>query len=781
MNANDHVADGPATAVPPVICVLGPTRVCGPGGPVAVGGALPRAFLAVLAIEAGRPVAIDRLTDLLWGAPPAGVKVALQQLASRLRPSLAASGLHGALRAERPGYRLDVDPDLVDLLRFRSLMRSSVEADRASDPAATIALASDALDLWNGRALADLVDLPLASFLAPLIDEERWRAEELRASALIADGRPMEAARLLADATAVEPLRERLWVLQATALLQAGRQGDAVRCARTGTALIASELGVPPGPELLRIGEWTLGADDRPPAPARPTDPTGAAAQRSLLDSALRRALANAERAAQAAMSRRAHGEAVHQWRRALDLVAHGDAGDEHRLRLLLGLGHAYNEGGQEAQARATCLDAAQIARRRSDPIGLAWAALGFCADHIAFSPPPEQAALLQEALDGLPNDEHLLRGRLLARQATELYWVESAARTRELAQQALDESELAGDAEGRLLARYAMMYGFWTPDHIHELVIACEAYLDDARIVGSRFHELLARRWLVPAVTELGDVARGGDEAQAAMDLADDLGVSVQQWITRVVAAGHALIAGDLARAEQLGNDGLALGAVAEPEIAVDYVSLLLWTLRWMQGRLDEIASLVEEVAAGPGLDLPRQLGLALTHAELGKVVEANKILDPLSAADLDGLHFDASWYIALAATAEAAARVGHVAAAGLVLDRLVPYRDRIAITTTTATGPIAHHVGLCAWTVGDHTTGIRELRESIAIADRCGVPAFGARSRIALAEFLATPGRSETDASDAAELARAAREVAVSVGMPGVVARADLVLQHH
>jgi ABC-type transporter Mla MlaB component len=40
-----------------------------------------------------------------------------------------------------------------------------------------------------------------------------------------------------------------------------------------------------------------------------------------MLDDALRRALANAEEAAQAAVATGAYGEAAHQWSRALDLI----------------------------------------------------------------------------------------------------------------------------------------------------------------------------------------------------------------------------------------------------------------------------------------------------------------------------------------------------------------------------------------------------------------------------------------------------------------------------
>ena len=126
------------------------------------------------------------------------------------------------------------------------------------------------------------------------------------------------------------------------------------------------------------------------------------------------------------------------------------------------------------------------------------------------------------------------------------------------------------------------------------------------------------------------------------------------------------------------------------------------------------------------------------------------------------------------MAAAAEAAALVDHRPVAELVLAQLTPYRDRIGIASTTATGPVAHHIGLCAWVLGDADGALAALGESIEITDRCGVPAFGARSRLALAERLARLGRHE----DASALAVAAREAAARMGMRAVERSADALL---
>ncbi len=755
----------------PLIRVLGPVGIRGPEGMVPIGGSLPRGFVAVLALEVGHTVGLDRMSERLWGEhPPDGVKAAVQQTATRARRALASCGLGGALRATAPGYVLDLDEDSVDLFRFRRLAKATRGA--SSDEA--IRLTAEALALWEGRALADLVDLPLSRHLSEFLDDERWRVEEQRASALLAAGRPDEAAAGLASATSQEPLREQLWVLYARALRDAGRTTEAVRAVRAATDVLAAELGLAPGAELAELGRQL----NRNRAAVRGTAAAVSpeTAQFGLADQARRRAFDAAELSARDAHTRHAHIDAVHHGLRALDLLSLNESDDDRRQRVLIVLGEAYNQSGNEASARAVCLEAVAIARRRADATGLGWAVLGYCADRIGFSPPPEQAELLEEALGSVPSDDHLLRSRLLGRLARELYWVVSADRCRELAEEATAEALLANDTESRLLARYSLAFGNWTPARTHQLVEVSEEYLSDAVASGDRLHELLARRWLVPAVTELGDVARGAREAALAMALADELGMSSQQWVVRVIAGAHDLVVGDIAGAERMAEEAMAIGAVPDPGPSLDYASLLLWTIRWLQGRLEEIAPLVEEVANGKGIDLQRRLGLALTRGALGRVDEAREILDAVDEQDVDGMPLDASWYAAMAALAEAAALTSHDRSARLAWDRLLPYRERIAITTTTATGPIAHQLGLSARVLGDHSGAAAAFGEAIAVADRCGAPAFAARSRLELAACRAFDGATD----DARLLAAEALEVATRLGMVGTAAAArDLLSQ--
>src|SRR5829696_9836550 len=102
------------------IRVLGPVEGVAERQARSLPGSGERELLALLALSAGRVVAVATLVDALWEQElPANPGNALQVRVSKLRRALAAAGLPGELVVTRsPGYLLDVDPQRIDALRF---------------------------------------------------------------------------------------------------------------------------------------------------------------------------------------------------------------------------------------------------------------------------------------------------------------------------------------------------------------------------------------------------------------------------------------------------------------------------------------------------------------------------------------------------------------------------------------------------------------------------------------------------------------------------------------
>jgi len=261
--------------------VLGPVEVRPPGAAPAQLAPSVRALLARLALAPGRVVSVDALTDALWGEDlPGDAANALQLRVSKLRRALVAAGVPGdVLVTQAPGYRLAVEPDAVDAVRFERLLART--RSLAADPAAALAALDEALALWRGPALADVGDAEWAAAEALRLDELRLGAREDRLELLLDAGRHAEATGELERLAALHPLRERLHGMLVLALYRAGRQADALAAYHRLRERLADELGIDPSPEVQALATAVLrqqvpgprtpvAAPTPPPPPAAP-------------------------------------------------------------------------------------------------------------------------------------------------------------------------------------------------------------------------------------------------------------------------------------------------------------------------------------------------------------------------------------------------------------------------------------------------------------------------------------------------------------------------------
>ena len=253
------------------VALLGPLRATEDDGtPIEIGGARLRMLLARLALDAGRAVPADALVDGLWGAaPPADAANALQSLVSRLRKALPV-----AIESGPGGYRLALAAADVDAERFGRLAADGRRELAAGRDAYAAELLTEALDLWHGAALADVLDAPFAVAPARRLTELRTEAAEDRFEALIRLGEHAAVLADLAAAADADPLRERLAGLRIRALCAAGRQPEALSVYAGIRRTLADQLGVDPSAELQEIHVAALRGEFAPPSPVTDRLPT---------------------------------------------------------------------------------------------------------------------------------------------------------------------------------------------------------------------------------------------------------------------------------------------------------------------------------------------------------------------------------------------------------------------------------------------------------------------------------------------------------------------------
>jgi DNA-binding SARP family transcriptional activator len=239
--------------------LLGPLVASRGGQPISVAGPKPKALLAILALEAGRVVSIDRLIEELWPVQPPGTAAhAVQVYVSQLRKALGSD----AISTRRPGYVLELDPERIDVHRFGRLADEARASLQSGDPVLAERLLREALALWRGSALADFTYAPFAQGEIARLEELRLVALEDRAESELGLGQD---ARLVSELEALvraHPLRERPRALHMLALYRSGRQADALAAYRHARETLVEEVGIEPGPALKALEAAILRQDE---------------------------------------------------------------------------------------------------------------------------------------------------------------------------------------------------------------------------------------------------------------------------------------------------------------------------------------------------------------------------------------------------------------------------------------------------------------------------------------------------------------------------------------
>src|SRR5215470_4529931 len=245
--------------------MLGPFEVRMDDGTFAeVPGARLRGLLSALALEPGHVVPNATLVDWIWGErPPSDAANALQRLVSRLRKALP----EGLVEGQTGGYRLTVEPDAVDAVRFERIIGQA----RADENPRRVRRLREALALWRGAAMQDVGLQDSTAFDAAVTRLEglRLTAMEDRFDAEIGLGNGAELVTELTDLVAAHPVRERLVAALMRALVATGRDTDALLVYERTREALADELGVDPSPELSAVhvallrGELGRRADTR--------------------------------------------------------------------------------------------------------------------------------------------------------------------------------------------------------------------------------------------------------------------------------------------------------------------------------------------------------------------------------------------------------------------------------------------------------------------------------------------------------------------------------------
>jgi DNA-binding SARP family transcriptional activator len=226
--------------------LLGPVEAVDGRGPLDLGPPQRRAVLAALAVDAGRPVAVETVVDRVWDDAPDGARRAVYVHLTHLRRVFVNDDERESptLIRRSGGYVLDARPESVDVHRFTEAVR--VASALATGDPERAGMLRCALTFWRG--------MPLSGVHGAWAERTRQRWRQLRIEALIGWaetelelGRPHEILAPLQEAMAQDAVVEPLVALIMRALDESGRGTEAVRYFAAVRRQLVDELGVEPG------------------------------------------------------------------------------------------------------------------------------------------------------------------------------------------------------------------------------------------------------------------------------------------------------------------------------------------------------------------------------------------------------------------------------------------------------------------------------------------------------------------------------------------------------
>jgi tetratricopeptide (TPR) repeat protein len=485
-------------------------------------------------------------------------------------------------------------------------------------------------------------------------------------------------------------------------------------------------------------------------------------------------AVRHLKRAGDTALGRLAPEDALRTYVRALDLLEGEPTGQRVRAEILVALGLAQGWLGRQEEARGVLQRAAAEARVLGDAPLLAAAALAhplggaLAATHVG-TVDEALVALLEDALERLPERDATLRTHAMARLATELYFSGERERSLDLTREALAMARRLGDRHAIGHALVSHHYCLWASDTLEERLALSRELVEVGRDVADLPLEFQGWLAVVSDRLEQGDVegARGGLEEQRRC--AEELRLPLHRWTAMNTWPTLALAEGRLDLAERLARETLAAAEGNENADVVNGFSGHMFNVLRERDQLGALEPIVKEhVERFPDMSVWR-CALAFVHAQLGHTGEAREQFEILARSSFAAIGDDMFHLFNLCMLAEVCRFLGDRRRAAAISRLLRPHAGRnVSVGGLVIAGAASHYLAQTRATEGRLDESERLFADALAMNERMGFRLWRARSGLELARMLLRRGADGDDPRARALL----EEVLVTARELGLVA---------
>ncbi|BFU44415.1 hypothetical protein [Krasilnikovia sp. MM14-A1004] len=445
----------------------------------------------------------------------------------------------------------------------------------------------------------------------------------------------------------------------------------------------------------------------------------------------------------------------------------HGaDAAEADAAALLVRAERALLDDGDLRTGRRWFDAAHRAAERAGDLESMAAAALGlgglWVHEHRSTAAAAEVGARQRRALTALDPTSPLAL-RLRARLAAEADYRRGGHAG---IMGALDEARRAGDpvalAEALSLAHHCLL----GPDHGALRRALAQELIDHSAPPQCRGHLVMGLLW--QTVDLFLDADPHAERClHQLLDLVRETDHLAAGFVASAIGVMLCIRAGRFEQAESMATACAERGAVAGDTDAPGWHGAQLVAIRWYQGRLGELLSLLGELVHSPTLsavDNSYFAAVAAATATTGDERRAAGALARLHSYDLAALPRSSTWLVSMYGAVEAAHLLGDAELAGRAYPLLRPYErlPMIASLGVACFGSVHHALGVAALTMNDATLAVEHLRAAVRDNLALGHWPAAVVSRARLGQALARRAGRKDLAAARAELAVAAREAA-------------------
>jgi len=260
--------------------VLGPIEVRDEQIDVTPAAAMPRRVLATLLLHADQVVSMPTLIEELWDdEPPRLARKTVQTYVYQLRKALSGGptgGFRQLLETRPLGYRILLEPGELDLRLFEQRARAGRTALAAGDAGGAATALREALSVWRGDALNDLVPGPVLTAEAGRLEDARRGVLEQRVEADLRLGLHRELIGELKALMMRYPGQEEFCAQLMVAAYRSGRRDEALSAYDRLRRTVVRLTGLEPSERLRRLQHDVLvdAPSLAPPEPGTPPPPT---------------------------------------------------------------------------------------------------------------------------------------------------------------------------------------------------------------------------------------------------------------------------------------------------------------------------------------------------------------------------------------------------------------------------------------------------------------------------------------------------------------------------